>query len=187
MKIKERPRLELLYRQDNLIIPLEKGQIRAVHEFLNTVGQIDPAKDYTVKIEPTKRRRSIDANNYCWSLLGALAMELSKEKTPVKKEELYREYVKDYGTYEIVPIREDAVDRWIKNWERKGLGWVCERLGKSKLPNYENIVCYFGSSTYDTKEMSRLIDAVVADCKEQGIETMTPDEIERLKEQWNTQ
>lgn len=50
MKIKERPRLELLYRQDNLIIPLEKGQIRAVHEFLDTVGQIDPTKNYTVKI-----------------------------------------------------------------------------------------------------------------------------------------
>ena len=64
MKIKEQPRLELLYKQDNLIIPLEKGQIRAVHEFLDTVGQIDPKKDYTVKIEPTKRKRSLDANAY---------------------------------------------------------------------------------------------------------------------------
>lgn len=187
MKIKEQPRLELLYRQDNLIIPLEKGQIRAVHEFLDTVKQIDPTKDYTVKIEPTKRKRSQDANSYLWKLLGLLAIELSKEDTPTTKEELYREYVKDYGRYVIVPIPKDEVDRWIKIWKKKGLGWVCESLGKSKFPNYENIVCYFGSSEYDTKEMSRLIDAVVADCKEQGIETMTPQEIERLKEQWNTQ
>ena len=111
-------------------------------------------------------------------------MELSKE-SPTTKETLYRQYVKDYGVYEIVPIREDVADRWIKNWESKGLGWVCERLGKSKLPKYENIVCYFGSSTYDSKEMSRLLDAVIEDCKAQGIETMTPNEIERLKQAWH--
>lgn len=44
--------------------------------------------------------------------------------------------------------------------------------------------CYFGSSTYDAKEMSVLIDGVVSECKEMGIETMTPDEIARLKSEW---
>lgn len=184
MKLKAKPRIELLYTQDNVIIPCCKGQIRVLNEFLASVEQIDVNKDYTVKIEPVKRKRSLDANAYCWSLLGALAKELSKE-SPTTKESLYRKYVKDYGVYEIVPIREDAADRWIKNWEQNGLGWVCERLGKSKIPNYENIVCYFGSSTYDSKEMSRLLDAIIEDCKAQGIETMTPNEIERLKQTWH--
>lgn len=182
MKIKERPRLELLYRQDNLIIPLEKGQIRAVHEFLDTVGQIDPSKDYTVKIEPTKRKRSLDANAYFWKLCKELS-----DKLHISHMEVYRNYVRDYGAFNIVPIAEKAVDRWVENWGKNGSGWICESIGKSKIAGYENIKCYYGSSVYDTKEMSRLIDVVVADCKEQGIETMTPQEIERLKEQWNTQ
>ena len=98
--------------------------------------------------------------------------------------ELYRFYIKDYGVYNIVPIRQDAVKRWVENWEKNGSGWVCESIGKSKFQGYENIKCFFGSSTYNTKEMSRLIDAVVKDCKENGIETMTPSELERLKQEW---
>lgn len=62
MKLKGRPRVELLYEQDNIIIPAKKGQIRLIHEFLDTVGEIDQEKDYTLKIEITKRKRSLDAN-----------------------------------------------------------------------------------------------------------------------------
>ena len=37
-----------------------------------------------------------------------------------------------------------------------------------------------GSSTYDTKEMSRLIEGLVAECKDQGIDTLPPDEFNRM-------
>ena len=49
---------------------------------------------------------------------------------------------------------------------------------------YRNIKCYFGSSTFDTKEMSHFIDMIVTDCEELGIETATPDELARLKQTW---
>ena len=45
--------------------------------------------------------------------------------------------------------------------------------------------CYKGSSLYDTLEMSRLIDGVVSDAQELGIDTMTPEEIREMKERWN--
>lgn len=44
--------------------------------------------------------------------------------------------------------------------------------------------CYRGSSTFNQKEMSQLIDMVVQDCKEQGVETATPNELERMKQEW---
>lgn len=44
--------------------------------------------------------------------------------------------------------------------------------------------CYYGSHTYNTKEMSRLIDGVVTSCNELGIETLPPVELKRMKEQW---
>lgn len=43
-----------------------------------------------------------------------------------------------------------------------------------------------GSSEYDTVEMSHFIDRIVEEAKELGIETATPDELERMKQEWGT-
>ena len=58
-------------------------------------------------------------------------------------------------------------------------------MGRSKIPGYRNLRCYYGSSTYDTKQMSQLIDNLVQDCKALGIETLTPDKLALLTEEWN--
>lgn len=46
------------------------------------------------------------------------------------------------------------------------------------------MVLYYGSSTFDTKQMARLIDNIVQDCKALGIETLTPQQLDALKEEW---
>lgn len=139
-------------------------------EFVNT---LEDDKEYEVVIDKAKKRRSNDANAYYWQLIGQLSAKLN-----IPPREIYRTHIKDVGdNFEIVPIREDAVEAWINAWESRGLGWCCECLGESKMRNYMNVICYFGSSTYDTKQMSRLIDLCVEDCKGYGIETMTPQEI----------
>ena len=57
-------------------------------------------------------------------------------------------------------------------------------MGESKIEGYVNIRFFWGSSKYDTANMSRLIDGIISECKEQGIETLPPEELERLKQQW---
>lgn len=175
MKLREKPRLD----GNDIIIPCASGQIRDLSEILLRLNELDLSKEYTLEMKQKKRNRSLDANAYFWKLIRQLSIKLD-----VAYMELYRFYIRDYGVYNTVPIRQDAVNRWVENWEKNGSGWVCESIGKSKFQGYENIKCFFGSSTYDTKEMSRLIDAVVKDCKENGIETMTPSELERLKQEW---
>ena len=54
----------------------------------------------------------------------------------------------------------------------------------SKIPGCTNVVLYYGSSTYDTKQMASLIDAVVEACKSVDIDVATPDEIAKYKEEW---
>ena len=49
---------------------------------------------------------------------------------------------------------------------------------------YGLVSCYDDKSTYDTKEMSVLIDGTVADAKELGIDTITPAELQEMKERW---
>ena len=44
--------------------------------------------------------------------------------------------------------------------------------------------CYFGSSTYTTAEMATLIDGVISECKDMGIETATPAELARMMGEW---
>lgn len=137
-------------------------------------------KTYDVEIKEHRKRRSMDANSYFWVLCGKLAA-----KVGLPKEEVYREFIKDVGdNYTIVPIRNDAVDKWIDVWQSKGIGWCCDILGDSKLPGYTNVITYYGSSTYDTQQMATLINLMVQECKLQGIETMTPQELSLLLESW---
>lgn len=171
---------ELLYKDPKLVITFQSGENQAIARCFQKMEGIDPKKDYDVIIKPIRRKRSLDANAYMWVLIGKLGEKLYKPDS-----EVYREFIKDNGVFEIVPIREDAVGRWIETWEKKGIGWVCEDMGECRnLKGYHNIKCYYGSSTYNTAEMSRLIDAVVYECKLQDIETITPDELERMKQEW---
>lgn len=148
------------------------------------VGEMKPKK-YVAEIKEYRERRSLDANAYCWVLLGKLAAKLSTEKAPVTPEDVYRQAIRDVGdNYEVMPVRNDALDRWKVIWRGKGLGWLCEEIGPSKIEGYTNVRNFFGSSMYDKAQMSRLINIIVEDCKAQGIETMTPDELKRLTEGW---
>ena len=97
----------------------------------------------------------------------------------MKAEKKYRaELIKDIGgNHEVTPIKAEAVERWVKIWQGKGIGFIAEDLGESKIPGYHNIRNFYGSSTYDKAQMGRLLDMLIADCKENGIETLTPEDI----------
>jgi hypothetical protein len=137
-------------------------------------------KTYDMEIKEHRNKRSLDANAYCWTLLGKIA-----NKVGIGKDEVYRKMIRDVGdNYTIVPIRNDAVETWVENWQSRGVGWVCDNLGDSKIDGYTNIATYYGSSTYDTKQMSALINLVVQECKTLGIETATPAELSLLLEGW---
>lgn len=148
----------------------------------NPVVQIDILKP--------KTKRSLDANGYLWSLCEQIAKKLSRPQigvnpaVTVTKEEVYKKQIQDVGVFEIVPIKNEAVESYIKHWNKRGLGWYAEVLSESKIAGYTNVVTYFGSSVYDTKEMSRLIDGVVQEAKSLDIETATPEQLALLKEEW---
>lgn len=147
---------------------------------LQGFDEIKDEEKLTITAEKFKKKRSLDANAYCWKLLHEMA-----NKSWTSAEELYRKYVREYGVCEIMPVKEDAIERWCEIWKGKGYGWIAEDMGPCRnLKGYHNIKCFYGSSVYNTAEMSRLIDAIVTDCKDLDIETMTPDEIARLKQSW---
>lgn len=133
-------------------------------------------KELTVQVKEYRQKRSLSQNAYMWVLLDEIGKTLNRSK-----EDIYRELVKDYGVFEILPLKDEAVKRFNHNWSKNGLGWFTETIGQSKLKGYTNLIAYYGSSTYDTQEMNRLLDAVVNECQELGIQTMTLSEIMLLQ------
>lgn len=161
-----------------LNITLEKGQNQAAQQLLDEIGT--DVRLWDLDIKKTPKKRSLDSNSYYWVLCGKLAAKL--KSTPI---DIYRQHILDIGdNYEVLPIKDEAVDKFAEAWTKNGAGWVISIIGPSKLNGYTNLMAYYGSSTYDSKQMTRLIDLVVEDCKENGIETMTPGEIAQLNQKW---
>lgn len=143
--------------------------------------QFDALKDSDINVEIKKyhKKRSLDANAYAWVLIDKLA-----EALKLTKEEVYREAVLNIGgVSQTVCVQEKAVEKLCESWRSHGIGWQTDTM-PSKIPGCTNVLLYYGSSMYDTKQMSSLIDLLVMECKELGIETATPAELALLKEGW---
>jgi len=135
-------------------------------------------KDKKFEIKEHKEKRSLNANAYAWVLIGKIA-----EVVGNTKEEVYREYIKNKGIYRIITIDEKAAPTFMKVWQGQGLGWLCE-ISKTKIAGLVDIVAYYGTSSYNTKQMASFIDYIVQEAKELEIETLPPEEIEKLKSLW---
>ncbi|MBQ1779516.1 MAG: hypothetical protein IIZ93_15290 [Acidaminococcaceae bacterium] len=133
-------------------------------------------KEIDIDIKAHRNKRSLDANGYAWVLMDKIAARMHIDKV-----EVYREAIKNIGgVSETVCVQDKAVDRLRQGWEQNGIGWQTDTM-PSKLKGCTNVILYYGSSTYDTQQMSLLIDHIVQDAKALGIETMTPAELEALK------
>ena len=130
---------------------------------------------YVAKLFEKKKHRSRDANSYMWALIEAIA---NKQRLP--KDEVYLDMLKRYGQGGLVKIP----NKYVHNFERA----FKYHEKHETLPDEEKAQYYrfwVGSSNYNTEEMSILIDGVIQEAQALGIETATPDEIERMKARWD--
>lgn len=141
----------------------------------------DELKDADVEIEIKKhhKRRSRTANAYAWVLIDQIA-----KKMDIDKEEVYREAIRSIGgVSSIVCVHNKALEMLEGSWQMRGLGWFTERLDSNE--GFTNIVLYYGSSSYDSKQMSSLVNHLVQDAEALGIPTMTENELERMVGAWH--
>lgn len=156
--------------------------IPATHD--NELTTLDKEKEYVIEIKKKSKSRSMNANAYCWVLCQKLALELSKNGY-ISKEDVYRKAIKDCGHFTYIPVRADAIDRYIQIWQGHGLGWLAEDAGECQsLKGYHNIMCYHGSSVYNQQEMARLIDCLTDECNQLGIQLEPSEYIQSLIEGW---
>lgn len=127
------------------------------------------------EVKQHREKRSLTANAYAWVLIGKIA-----DVVRASKDEVYLEMLKRYGQSEIVSVLSEIdVDGYFKYFEA-----VAETtLNGQSFTHYR---VYKGSSEYDSREMSVLIDGIVSEAKDLDIETLPPHEIQRLKALWQT-
>ena len=128
------------------------------------------------EITRAKQKRSLNANSYAWTLIGKIADALRESK-----EDIYLDMLKQYGQGGAVSIEERFVDNFKRTYKYH------ESMGKSELKGkmFEHFRFWVGSSEYNTQEMSVLIDGIVQEAKNLDIETLTPAELARLKDEWS--
>lgn len=142
-------------------------------------NQLQDEEVIDIELKKRREKRSLNANAYAWTLIGKISEVIGNTK-----EEVYREYIKNKGIYRIITIDKKAAPTFIKIWTEKGLGWLCE-TSETKIEGLIDIVAYYGTSSYNTKQMASFIDYVVQEAKELKIETLTPYELEQLKSSWD--
>ena len=140
----------------------------------NVLEELASLKDQELQIDVDKWRekRSLNANAYCWKLITEIA-----DKTKTDKWHVYKELLVRYSnSYEYLIVKPQAIKSLEKVFR------VIKNVGEGQIKDEKAIQIqgYYGSSTFNTKEMSTFIDGVVSEAKELGIETETKEEIERL-------
>lgn len=126
-------------------------------------------KDVNIEIKLWRPKRSGAANRYYWVLVDKIARALH-----ITKDEVYRNEIKEIGGVSDVYLMNDvAVERFCKQWESQGLGWQTEIVGSDD--GTTTVIAYFGSSTFDSEQMSQLIDNARFEAQQLGINVDTPD------------
>ena len=139
-------------------------------KLIGWLSQQNPSAMWEIK--EYHEKRSLSANNYAWTLIGKIADELRKSK-----EDVYFQMLKDYGQSEFVSVLSDIdVKGYFKYYEEYGTGHVQGR-------EFTHYKVYKGSSEYDSKEMAILIDGIIQEAKQLGIDTITPAERELMIQQ----
>ena len=169
----------------NFMFDFAKKKTMVMVEFDgNVCEQLEGFKDKVLDIvfKIFREKRSLNANNYAWCLIGKLAEEMNENSV-----EIYRQYIKSMGVYRDVDIDEKAESTLKTVWEAYGLGWLAERVDFAEKEGFITLRLYYGSSVYNSKQMARFIDAIVQDCQAVGIETKTPEEIAKMTSLWQTE
>lgn len=151
---------------------------------LSTIEQLKNENKLNIDLKKWYKKRSLNANAYCWVLCDLIAKELSKDGTVLTKEKIYKDTIMQIGSFEPFIVQEITFENFKRIWEKQGLGFLVQEV--SRKDKCVKVHCYYGSSTYNSKEMSLLINLLVDLAKSLNIETKSQEEIDSLLNSWKS-
>ncbi len=141
---------------------------------------LNQPQDILFEIKEHKEKRSLNANRLLWHCLDQIAKAMIP---PQDKWDVYLMMLKRYGKFTYICVKPNVVDAMKKQWRES------EVIGHVDINGQDSVqmLCYFGSHTYDTKEFSVLLDGIISEMVEMGLKTPREEELERALERWEKQ
>ena len=137
-------------------------------------------RDVSIEIKKASKRRSKTANDFCWAMCTDIGNALR-----IPKEEVYRKAISEVGKFETMHMRAEAIDTFRQIWGQRGIGWFTEVVDYSPINGCKVVFAYYGSSTYDSAEMSRLCDFLKQDMVNMNLPIpVSKEEEERMIAAW---
>lgn len=143
---------------------------------------LEQNKDKTYEIKEYKTKRSKDANAYFHVLVNELAryFNISDKDMKIKMNLQYGTIAKDSNGNSVgikIPQGTDITQfydyaKWFGECEDNGI-------------KFDKYLFYKQTHTLNTKEMSQLINGVIQECQDVGIETKSKAEIDSLLKEWD--
>lgn len=167
------------YNSANLTLDGKLTLTMSINEKEDAIGQIrefSPDKLMDIEIKPHRKKRSLDANAMLWACIGDISKAVG-----ASREEIYLKALRDYGQYEVMSCKKDALEMFRRQYKD------CERIGFEYTNNgdtWVDVICYFGSHTYDTKQFSQLLEGVIWDMRELGLQPPPPKSVQKGLELW---
>lgn len=157
------------WESGKLIISFEVDQLPSDLGDLQGCGTLD------VTAKRHRNRRSLNANALLWKCLSEIASALRADKW-----DIYLQMLRAYGESTYVCVKPQAVEMLKRQWRE------CEEIGALNINGKPAVqmLCYYGSSTYDTKQFSVLLDGVIYEMKQMGLETPTSEQMRHSLEEW---
>ena len=141
--------------------------------------EIKDCDKLAIKAVKFKNRRSLDANRLLWLCIGKIASELK-----VDAWEVYLKMLKRYGKFTYIVVKENAVDAVRAQWRETEIVGDITVNGQKAV----QMLCYFGSSQLNTKEFSCLLDGVIDEMRQMGLQPPMGEEVklalERYEKEW---
>lgn len=139
------------------------------------IQELSQCDKLSIEIKKYRKKRSLDANGMLWACLGEIANVLRADKW-----EIYLQMLKRYGKYTYICVKPAVVEAVKAQWRE------CEVLGEMEVNGQKAVqmLCYFGSSTYTTQEFSVLLDGVIYEMRELGLQPPPTEEMKRTLETW---
>ena len=136
---------------------------------------LEQEDDKLFDVKEHKDKRSNNANRLLWACLGRIAKALKTDSWSV-----YMQMLKRYGTFTYICVKPSAVEGVKRQWRE------CEEIGELTIKGKKavQLLCYYGSSTYNTQEFSEFLESVMSEMEEMNIPTPREEEIERALKQW---
>lgn len=132
--------------------------------------------DIVYDVVPHREKRSLNANGLLWACINEIANKIGHDKWSV-----YLNMLKSYGQYTYVLCKPHAVAKVKEVWRET------EEIGEIDVDGQKavQLLCYYGSSTYDTKEFSRLLDGVIQEMKNLGLQPPLSEQMQQALLAWS--